>query len=83
MGVHVHAFLLVTIGGLSETQKSQIYPSKAYLFYLVGLHHPPHFDFGISKKKKKLEVEAKLSITLYHIIPNILCGLDLPNISNN
>ena len=22
------------------------YPSKAYYFYLVGLHFPPHFDFG-------------------------------------
>ena len=42
-------------------------------FYLVGLHYPPHFDFGYSKRK----TQAKLSATLYHIIPNILCWLNL------
>ena len=26
--------------------------------------YPPHFDFGFSKKKKKNQVEANLSITL-------------------
>ena len=39
--------------------------------YLIGSHYLPYFEFGYSKK-------SKLSISLYHIIPNILCGLNLP-----
>ena len=33
--------------------------------------------FPKKTKKKQPQVEAKLSITLYHIIPNILCRLNL------
>ena len=50
-------------------------PCLRLIFYLVELHFPPHFDFGYSKNT---EVAAKLSITLYYIIPSILCGLNLP-----
>ena len=47
--------------------------SKLGLFlHLVGLHFPPHFDFGYSKKR-----QVAVSITLY-ITTNILCGLNLP-----
>ena len=30
----------------------------AFLFLFVGIHHPPHFDFGKSKKKKKKKLQV-------------------------
>ena len=44
------------------------------ILFLVGLYFPSHLDFGYSKIKKK----QKPGVTFYHIIPNILRGLNLP-----
>ena len=46
--------------------------------YLVGLHFPPHFDFGYSKRKPNNSSGSQSSVTLYYIALNILCGLNLP-----
>ena len=35
-------------------EKPIAYKGNPYIFYLVGLYYPPHFDFRYPKKKKKL-----------------------------
>ena len=45
------------------------------LFYFVGLHFPPHFDFGYLKKNS---TGSQTEHILYHVIPNILCGINFP-----
>ena len=37
---------------------------KAVLFLFIGLRYPPHFDFGKSKKGKKIKCQEKL-VKLY------------------
>ena len=39
------------IGSLPNEPKSSVMIRLFFLF--VGLHYPPHFDFGLSEKKKK------------------------------
>ena len=34
----------------------------------------------MKQKKKKTQVAAKLSVTFYNTLPNILCGLILPKL---
>ena len=46
--------------GLYITDYAQV---RLLFFYLVGLHYPPHFDFGKSKKIKKLQVLENASRT--------------------
>ena len=40
---------------------------------LLGLHYPPHFDFGKSKKKKNLQVSVNANWTdMTKIVPYIV-----------
>ena len=47
-------------------------PCKAFLFLFVGLHHPLHFDFGKSKKKKKITSLRKCEQNMTKIVPYVV-----------
>ena len=56
-------FTLTTITD-ADAQCEWALSCKVYVFYLVGLHFLPHFDFGYSKKKNQSATKYYLWINL-------------------
>ena len=69
-------YIICTSGHLVQSGDAVF---ETLFFYLLDYITRRTLIFDI-KKKFENQVETKLSVTLHHFIPNILCGLNLLNI---